>query len=100
MSERGSLSTTATRFVGRSVPRLEDGPLVTGSGAFANDVSFPHQLHMRVVRSAHAHGRILAIDASAARALPGVAAVWTWETVWPSSESRSFSPLAAHAECA
>ena len=38
-------------FVGRSVPRLEDRPLVTGRGRFAADVAFPHMLHMRVVRS-------------------------------------------------
>jgi len=46
-------------FVGRSVPRLEDGPLVVGQGRFAADISFAHQVHMRVVRSAHAHGRII-----------------------------------------
>jgi CO/xanthine dehydrogenase Mo-binding subunit len=45
-------------FVGRSVTRLEDRPLVTGNGRFAADVSFAHQLHMRVVRSSHAHARI------------------------------------------
>jgi len=64
-------------FVGRSVTRLEDRPLVTGRGRFAADISFAHQLHMRVVRSAHAHGRIVAIDTDAARATPGVVAVWT-----------------------
>src|SRR6516164_1460649 len=64
-------------FVGRSVTRLEDRPLVTGRGAFAADIAFPHMLHMRVVRSAHAHGRIMSIDASAALAMAGVVAVWT-----------------------
>ncbi len=64
-------------FVGRSVPRLEDPPLVMGSGRFAADISFPHQLHMRVVRSAVAHGRILRVDTSRATAVPGVAGVWT-----------------------
>jgi carbon-monoxide dehydrogenase large subunit len=64
-------------FVGRSVIRLEDQPLVTGNGRFAGDISFAGQLHMRVVRSSHAHGRIIAIDAEAARAVPGVVAVWT-----------------------
>jgi len=64
-------------FVGRSVPRLEDRPLVTGNGRFAADISFARQLHMRVVRSAHAHGRIRAIDTAAARNVPGVVAVWT-----------------------
>src|SRR5262249_52217339 len=64
-------------FVGRSVTRLEDRPLVTGRGAFAADVAFPHMLHMRLVRSAHAHGRIISIDTTAALKLPGVVAVWT-----------------------
>ena len=64
-------------FIGRSVTRLEDRPLVMGRGAFAADITFPHILHMRVVRSDHAHGRIVSIDATAALALPGVTAVWT-----------------------
>src|SRR5260221_11411594 len=63
-------------FIGRSVTRLEDRPLVTGCGAFAADIAFPHMLHMRVVRSEHAHGRIVSIDARAALALPGVPAAW------------------------
>ena len=64
-------------FIGRSVTRLEDRPLVMGRGAFAADITFPHILHMRVVRSDHAHGRIVSIDATAALALPGFTAVWT-----------------------
>src|SRR5438132_873636 len=64
-------------FVGRSVRRLEDLPLVTGKGAFAADVSFPRQLHMRVVRSAHAHAKLRSVDVAGARAAPGVHAVWT-----------------------
>jgi carbon-monoxide dehydrogenase large subunit/6-hydroxypseudooxynicotine dehydrogenase subunit gamma len=63
--------------IGRSLPRLEDPPLVTGRGLFAGDVSFAHQLHMRVVRSTCPHGRIVAIDTAAARAAPGIVAVWT-----------------------
>jgi len=65
------------KFVGRSVTRLEDLPLVTGRGRYAASISFPHQLHMRVVRSNHAHGRIVSIDASRALAAPGCIAVWT-----------------------
>ncbi len=64
-------------FVGRSLPRLEDPPLVTGNGRFAGDISFAHQLHMRVIRSAHAHGRIVAIDTQVARRVDGVVGVWT-----------------------
>jgi aerobic carbon-monoxide dehydrogenase large subunit len=67
--------------IGRSLKRLEDGPLVTGRGEFAADVAFPHMLHLRLVRSAHAHGRLVSIEASAALAVPGVAAVWTFADV-------------------
>ncbi len=65
------------KFVGRSLPRLEDRPLLTGRGLFAADVSFPQQLHMRIVRSNLAHGRLRSIDSDAALAKPGVRAVWT-----------------------
>jgi carbon-monoxide dehydrogenase large subunit len=64
-------------WIGQSVERLEDPPLVAGRGEFAGDINFAHQLHMRIVRSAHAHGRIVSLDAAEARALPGVFAVWT-----------------------
>ena len=64
-------------FVGRSLPRLEDRPLLLGQGRFAADISFPGQWTMRVVRSAVAHGKILSIDVGKALALPGVHAVWT-----------------------
>jgi carbon-monoxide dehydrogenase large subunit len=70
-------ATVKPRVVGRSVLRLEDPPLLTGEGRFVGDLSLPHQLHMRVVRSAYAHGRIIAIDGTAASAAPGVVAVWT-----------------------
>ena len=64
-------------MIGARLPRVEDGPLVTGRGRFAADIDFPGQLHMRVVRSAHAHGVLRAVDGAAAARLPGVAAVWT-----------------------
>src|SRR5215468_1705278 len=65
-----------TKYIGQSVPRLEDPPLVRGRGRFAGDISFPHQLHMRIARSPVAHGRVVAIDTATARATPGVVAVW------------------------
>jgi len=68
-------------FIGRSVPRLEDRPLLTGRGRFAADVNFPGQWAMRVVRSPFAHGRLKGIDAAAALAMPGVHAVWTFADV-------------------
>jgi aerobic carbon-monoxide dehydrogenase large subunit len=67
--------------VGAPVPRLEDAPLVMGRGLYAGDVSFPSQLHMRLVRSPVAHGRIVAIDTTEARSAPGVVAVWTIDDI-------------------
>src|SRR5262249_3858185 len=69
--------TSDMSVIGRSLERLEDRPLVLGRGEFGADVAFPHMLHLRLVRSDHAHGRLVSIEASAALALPGVAAVWT-----------------------
>jgi len=65
------------RVLGHAVPRIEDLPLVTGRGRYAADINFPHQLHMRIVRSARAHARVVSVGAAAALALPGVVAVWT-----------------------
>ena len=63
--------------IGESLQRLEDPPLVRGRGRFIADVNFPHQLHMRVVRSPIAHGRLLGVDPLEALKLRGVQAVWT-----------------------
>ncbi len=64
-------------YVGSSVSRLEDLPLLTGSARFVADLSYSHQLHMRVIRSPVAYGKIIGIDVSEALNLPGVEAVWT-----------------------
>ena len=75
------MSETKAKYIGRSVPRLEDRPLLLGQARFAADINFPGQWHMRVVRSPVAHGAIDAIDATAALALPGVHAVWTFADI-------------------
>src|SRR6185436_9188637 len=74
-------SSRSGKVLGRSVPRLEDLPLLTGHGRFVDDINFPRQLHMRIVRSEHAHGDIVSVDAEAALAMPGVVAVWTGEDI-------------------
>jgi CO/xanthine dehydrogenase Mo-binding subunit len=80
MTVRGkSDSPHSGQVIGRSVPRLEDAPLLVGRGRFVDDINFAGQLHMRVVRSQHAHGEIISIDTEVARVLPGVVAVWTGE---------------------
>jgi len=63
--------------IGSSPRRIEDRPLLTGTARFAADVTLAGQLHMRVVRSQLASGRIAAVDVDAALEMPGVAAVWT-----------------------
>ncbi|HEY7245275.1 MAG TPA: molybdopterin cofactor-binding domain-containing protein, partial [Xanthobacteraceae bacterium] len=65
------------RGIGARVVRLEDPRFVTGQGRFADDVSVPETTRAYVVRSPHAHARIIAIDAAAARSAPGVLAVLT-----------------------
>ena len=63
--------------IGQPVGRLEDLALVMGAGRFVADMSLPFQLHMRLVRSPMAHGRLVKIDAVEALSVPGVVAVWT-----------------------
>jgi carbon-monoxide dehydrogenase large subunit len=71
------MSTPAGRFVGQSVKRREDPRLLTGHGAYVDDVVVPGMLHAAFVRSHMARARIVSIDVEAARALPGVVAVLT-----------------------
>src|SRR5262245_56984422 len=61
--------------LGRSILRKEDRRLVTGRGRYLDDLRLPDMLHAAIVRSPHAHARILGVDGAAARALPGVVAV-------------------------
>src|SRR5438105_6070724 len=70
-----------TSVIGRSLPRLEDEALLRGEGRFADDLNLPKQLHMRVVRSQIAHGRLNSIEFETAHAVPGVVAVWTGKDV-------------------
>ncbi len=64
-------------LVGASPKRKEDGRFVTGHGRYLDDLQLDGLLHLAVVRSPHAHARVLGVDAEAARALPGVVVVWT-----------------------
>lgn len=77
MTDKKNPPRAVGHLIGQSVLRIEDGPLLAGSGTFAADWMFPGMLHMRVVRSSIAHGDIRGIDTEAALALDGVAAVWT-----------------------
>jgi carbon-monoxide dehydrogenase large subunit len=63
------------RFVGSHVKRLEDPRLLQGQGGYLDDLALPGLGHLAFVRSPHAHAAIAALDAAAARAVPGVLAV-------------------------
>jgi aerobic carbon-monoxide dehydrogenase large subunit len=61
--------------IGTSPRRKEDGPLLTGSGRFLDDLKRDRLLHLGVVRALHAHARVRGIDGAGAGTLPGVVAV-------------------------
>ncbi len=65
------------RFTGQSIERVEDPRFLTGADRFVSAIDRPGMRHVAFVRSPHAHARIRAVDATAARALPGVVAVLT-----------------------
>lgn len=69
------------KYIGTSLKRLEDRTLLLGRGQYAADLAAPGQLYMRVVRSSVAHGKLISIHKSEARAHPGVLAVWTFDDV-------------------
>jgi aerobic carbon-monoxide dehydrogenase large subunit len=69
------------RSVGARVRRAEDPRILTGRGRYIDDVQLPGMLHAAFLRSVVPHGRLLSVDVSAARALPGVTAVFTGEDI-------------------
>jgi carbon-monoxide dehydrogenase large subunit len=74
---RVAASGGAANGIGQPVLRKEDFRLLTGRGSFGDDVALPGMAHAVLVRSPHAHARIVAIDKAAAMAAPGVLAVLT-----------------------
>jgi carbon-monoxide dehydrogenase large subunit len=62
---------------GQSVRRLEDARFLTGRGRYTDDVNRANQAFVHVVRSPHAHARVLGIDMAMARATPGVLGVFS-----------------------
>src|SRR6185369_2298838 len=63
--------------VGQAVKRLEDQALITGGGRFTDDFKLPNPAHAYILRSPHAHARILRLDTSKAKVARGVLAVLT-----------------------
>ena len=64
-------------YIGRRMRRVEDERLVTGRGRYAGDIKLENLLHVAFCRSTVPHARIVAVDTTRARSLPGVVEVWT-----------------------
>jgi len=80
VAEGRPLPSTGTQSgspVGGSFTRPDAAAKATGMLRYTADLTFPGMLHAKVLRSAHAHARLLAVDASRARAHPGVVAILT-----------------------
>ncbi len=68
------------RYIGKATPRLDARDIVSGRARFADDYTLPDMLHGKVLHSPYAHADIISIDISAAKALPGVKSILTYET--------------------
>jgi len=79
----GSRALNKSAYVGHSIKRIEDLPLLRGRGRFLDDLQFSGLLHAAFVRSPLAHAVIRGIDASAATSMPGVHAVLTLADLAP-----------------
>src|SRR5262245_36365080 len=77
MSFLASRTRSAPEGVGKPVRRREDPRLLIGDGCYTDDVEYPGQTYASMVRSPHAHARIVRIETAAALATPGVLAVLT-----------------------
>jgi CO/xanthine dehydrogenase Mo-binding subunit len=87
-------TTRDVRGVGLSIPRADGAEKVTGRVQYVADIKPKGLLHAKLLRSPHAHARILGIDVSRARALPGVRAVLTAADI---PELKRKAPTRAHA---
>ena len=69
------------KYIGRNIRRIDAPSKVSGALKYAGDMVMPGMLHVQVLRSPHAHARIVSIDTSAAEAMDGVAGVITCDDV-------------------
>ncbi len=78
-TSKSSSSEKNYKIIGTPRPKVDAYSKVTGRALYADDIMLPRMVYGRLLRSPHAHARIVAIDTSKALALPGVLAVLTGE---------------------
>jgi aerobic carbon-monoxide dehydrogenase large subunit len=78
-AETDQAAPSSSNHVGRAMRRKEDPRLITGQGSYVDDINLVGQLWAAWVRSPEAHAKIVSIDTAAAKARPGVRAVYTHE---------------------
>ncbi len=93
------IPTQELRWIGKEVTRLEDPELVTGRMEFIDNASVPNMIHAAILRSPHAHAKILSIDTSAAEKLPGVSAVITGKEIEPITQPQGGFPEGCETRC-
>ena len=93
-------------FIGQRVLRKEDRRLLTGQRRYIGDIALPGMLHAAIVRSPHAHARVIRMDTTVAEKAPGVATVLTFDGLGaaarplqiipphPELRGKNFHPLA------
>jgi carbon-monoxide dehydrogenase large subunit len=72
---------TAATGIGARVLRTEDKRFLTGTGRYVDDLALARATHAHFLRSPHAHAKIKSIDVSAAKAMPGVVAIFTGKDI-------------------
>src|SRR5207245_7319235 len=83
----------------RSQKRLEDERLLTGKGRYSDDLEFPRQCWLVLVRSPHAHAKLASIDLQRAKQSPGVIGAWRMVGMQADGVGHSpFPPLFTRAE--
>jgi carbon-monoxide dehydrogenase large subunit len=68
---------SANGLIGASIKRVEDAPLITGTGNYVDDIELPGMLYLGFLRSPYPHAKILSIDTGKAKTMPGVELVLT-----------------------
>ncbi|WP_135830693.1 xanthine dehydrogenase family protein molybdopterin-binding subunit [Halorussus halobius] len=98
-SDPGPPTDPETGGVGTETPRREDGPLLTGTAEFTDDLSAPGMAYLQFVRSEHGHAEVESVDASAAASREGVLGVYAWDDLAASDAPAVLSVASSRLDC-